>query len=71
MLTSRRAFFELILQFMCYSIIKLIFNKKYVYSKHKRTKIEINDLTFIQFHFFSIVVQIMCILRSFCFFIDQ
>ena len=53
MLILRRVFFESILQFIYYSIIKLIFDKKYIYSKYKRIKIEINDLTF-NFNFFNI-----------------
>ena len=44
--------------FINYSIIKLIFNRKYVYSKHKRIEIEIDYLTFIQFYFFlALIVQ--------------
>ena len=51
--------------FINYSIIKLIFNKKYVYSKHKRTGIEIDDLTFIQFYFFFNIDCSICDLFAF------
>ena len=47
--------------FMCYWITKLIFNKKYVYSKYERMIIKIDDLTFQIFqHWSSLKLHANC-----------